>query len=51
MPGVNFQLLREQIGMRNVLGLLRFEPRVQRGDQWRDACPVHGSRNPQSRSF
>jgi DNA primase len=51
MPGVNFQLLREQIVMRDVLGLLRFEPRVQREDQWRGPCPVHGSRNPQSRSF
>ena len=51
MPGVNFQLLREQIAMRDVLGLLQFEPRVQRGDQWRGPCPVHGSRNPQSRSF
>ena len=51
MPGVNFQLLREQIAMRDVLGLLQFEPRVLRGDQWRGPCPVHGSRNPQSRSF
>ena len=51
MPGVNFQLLREQIAMRDVLGLLQFEPRVQRGDQGRGPCPVHGSRNPQSRSF
>ena len=51
MPGVNFQLLREQIAMRDVLGLLQFEPRVLRGDQWRGPCPLHGSRNPQSRSF
>ena len=51
MPGVNFQLLREQIAMRDVLGLLQFEPRVLRGDQWRGPCPVHGSRNPRSCSF
>ena len=60
MPGVNFPLLREQIAMRDVLGLLRFEPQVLRGDQGREVlrgdqgrgpCPVHGSRNPQNRSF
>ena len=51
MPGVNFPLLREQIAMRDVLRLLRFEPRVLSGDQWRGPCPVHGSRNPRSRSF
>jgi DNA primase len=51
MPGVNFQLLREQIAMPDVLGLLQFEPRVLRGEQWRGPCPVHGSRNPPSRSF
>ncbi len=46
MPGVNFPLLREQIAMRDVRELLRFEPRVLRGDQWRGTFPVHGSRNP-----
>lgn len=35
MPGVDFQLLREQITMREVLQLLQFEPTVRRGDQWR----------------
>jgi DNA primase len=51
MPGVNFQLLREQIAMRDVLRLLQFDGRVLHGDQWRGPCPVHGSRNPQSCSF
>jgi DNA primase len=51
MPGVNFQLLREQIAIWDVLGLLQFEPRALRGDQWRGPCPLHGSRNPRSRSF
>ena len=51
MPGVDFQLLRERITMREVLRLLQFEPTVQRGDQWRGPSPVHGSRNPRSRSF
>jgi DNA primase len=51
MPGVDFQLLRGQITMREVLQLLQFEPTVRRGDQWRGPCPVHGSQNPRSRSF
>jgi DNA primase len=51
MPGVDFQLLRERIEMREVLRLLQFEPAVRREDQWRGPCPVHGSRNPGSRSF
>jgi DNA primase len=51
VPGVDFRLLRERIMMREVLRLLQFEPTVQRGDQWRGPCPVHGSSNPRSRSF
>ena len=51
MPGVDSRLLRERVTMREVLELLQFEPLVQCGDQWRGPCPVHGSRNPRSRSF
>ena len=51
MPGIDFQLLRERITMRDVLQLLQFEPIVRRGEQWRGPCPVHGSQNPRSRSF
>ena len=51
MPGVNFQLVRERITMRDVLRQLQFEATVQRGDQWRGPCPVHGSRRPLSCSF
>ncbi len=51
MPGVNFQVLREQITMRDVLQQLQFEATVQRGDQWRGPCPGHRSRNRRSRSF
>ena len=51
MPGVDFQLLRERIKMREVLQLLHFEARVRWGDQWRGPCPVHRSRNVRSRSF
>ena len=37
--------------LRDVLQLLQFEPIVRRGEQWRGPCPVHGSRDPRSRSF
>ena len=51
MPGVDFRWLRERIAMQDVLQWLQFEPTLRRGDQWRGPCPVHGSRNPRSRSF
>ena len=51
MPGVDFQLTRERITMRDVLQLLQFEATSRRGEQWRGPCPVHGSQNPRSRSF
>jgi DNA primase len=51
MPGVDLDVLREKIAMRDVLQLLRFEPSVRCGDQWRGACPVHRSESPRSRSF
>ncbi|MBC8871755.1 MAG: hypothetical protein H8E44_20195 [Planctomycetes bacterium] len=51
MPGLDFQLVREQVAMRDVLQLLQFEAVFRRGDQWRGPCPVHGSRSPRSRSF
>ena len=51
MPGVNFRVLRERITMRDVLRQLPFEATVQRGDQWRGPCPVHGAHQPRSCSF
>jgi len=51
MPGVDFDVLREQVAMGKVLRLLRFKPSMRRGDQWRGPCPVHRSKNPHSRSF
>lgn len=51
MPGIDFRTLRERITMFDVLRLLQFEPTARRGCQWRGPCPVHHSRNPQSRSF
>jgi DNA primase len=51
MPGVNYSLIRGQIKIEAVLQLLQFEATDERGDQWRGPCPVHGSKNPRSRSF
>jgi DNA primase len=51
MSGVNFQLVREQVTMHAVLRQLQFQAALQRGDQWRGPCPVHGSKNPRSHSF
>ena len=51
MPGVDFEVVRTRISMADVLRLLDFQPYSRRGDQLRGPCPVHGSSNPQSRSF
>jgi DNA primase len=51
MPGVDFNVARQQVSMRDVLRLLRFRPSRVRGDALRGPCPVHGSRNPRSESF
>ena len=49
--GVNFQAVRSQTSMQQVLELLEFDPTESHGDQLRGACPVHGSDSPSSRSF
>lgn len=51
MPGVDFQAVRTQVNMADVLRLLGFAPRVIDGDQLRGGCPIHGSTSPRSRSF
>jgi len=51
MPGVDFNALRNEITMEQVLGLLGFEPTTRSGPQWHGACPVHGSTSKQSRSL
>jgi DNA primase len=43
MPGVNFNRLRHEITMEQVLHLIGFEPIRRRGDQWYGYCPVHQS--------
>lgn len=51
MPGVDFEILRSEITMQQVLNLLSFDPTSIRGDQLRGPCPIHGSKPPRSRSF
>ena len=51
MPGVDFQVLRSQITMSDVLNQLGFEPTGRSGSQLRGPCPVHGSGWTRSRTF
>lgn len=51
MPGIDFNVLRGEITMQQVLDLLPFEPTDRSGDQLRGPCPVHGSSSATSRSF
>ena len=51
MPGIDFNQVRSEITMKDVLQQLSFEPVARTGDQARGACPVHGSTSTQSRSF
>ncbi len=44
MPGIDFNRLREEITMEQVLDLLGFEPSHATGDQWYGPCPFHESR-------
>jgi hypothetical protein len=40
MPGVDFDRLRAEVPIQEVLELLRFEPRRCRGEQWYGHCPL-----------
>ena len=51
MAGVDFNVLRNEIKMAQVLEQLHFEKASQSGEQLRGPCPVHGSSNPSSRTF
>ena len=51
MPGIDFDRLRREITMAEVLNLLGFQPTQRRGDQWHGPCPVHGSSCAHSRTF
>ena len=51
MAGVDFEVLRNEIRMEQVLEQLHFECAGRSGDQLRGPCPVHGSSSPKSRTF
>jgi DNA primase len=51
MPGVDFNILRAEITMEQVLTQLAFQPSARSGSQLHGPCPVHGSTSPSSRSF
>ena len=51
MPGVDFNQLRAEITMEQVLDHLDFEPSGRTGNQLRGPCPVHGSASADSRTF
>jgi DNA primase len=51
MPGIDFDKLRREIPMEDVLQLFGFEPSHRRGDQWSGRCPLHSSSPGPSRKF
>lgn len=51
MPGVDYQAVRQQAPMSDVLELLAFVPSETHGDQLRGPCPIHGWSSPESRTF
>ncbi len=51
MPGVDFNVLRAEITMEQVLNQLDFQPTSRTGSQLHGPCLVHGSTSPRSRTF
>jgi len=51
MPGVDFDVLRREITMQQVLDEIGFRATHCEGDQLHGPCPVHGSTSKNSRSF
>ncbi len=51
MPGVDFDRVRAQITMEQVLCLLGFQPTTRSGVQWYGSCPLHESTSGRRRSF
>jgi len=51
MPGINFDVLRAEISMEEVLSQLGFDPTSRSGSQLHGPCPVHRSTSSKSRSF
>jgi len=51
MPGIDFQRLRAEIPMTQVLDLLAFEPVTRSGVQCYGRCPLHEASAKGKRSF
>ena len=51
MPGIDFNRLRAEIRIEEVLDLLRFEPTRRLGRQWYGRCPLHRSASERRGSF
>ena len=51
MPGVDFDRVRREITMEQVLDLLGFAPTSRSGVQWYGRCPLHGCGSQRGRSF
>ena len=51
MPGVDFDRLRAEITMEQVLSLLGYQPSKRSGMQWYGRCPLHQSTSGRRRSF
>jgi DNA primase len=51
MPAIDFDRLRREVSMQDVLDLLGFQPASRRGDQLHGPCPVHKSTSPGARTF
>lgn len=51
MPGMDFNVLRAEITMEQVLDRLGFQATSRSGDQLHGPCPVHGSTSSGSRTF
>ena len=51
MPGIDFDRLRREITMEQVLGVLGFEPSRRSGEQWYGCCPLHDATSRRRRPF
>ena len=51
MPGIDFDKLRAEITMEQVLNLVNFEPSHRTGDQWYGGCPLHDCTRRRPRFF
>jgi hypothetical protein len=51
MPGIDFDRLRTEITMEQVLALIGFQPSCRTGDQWYGSCPLHESTSRRGRAF